>query len=114
MEKQKNYVKNLLELVNQNPNLRVVPMVEYEVCGGDECPWWEGEISSSSIEEIVSKDEFVYIKSKDKQKLIEDVMEEDFLNVGFDVSEEEAKEHAMRKVNAYDWEKVIVVRIVTP
>ena len=38
-----NKSEELLKLVAENPDLPVVPMVDSEVCGGDEYGYWLGE-----------------------------------------------------------------------
>lgn len=106
--------KELMKLIQENPELRVVPMVEYEVCGGDECAWWEGKFGTAKIDEVFSKDEYIYIKSKDQAKLIEEAIEDDFIGLENDVSTADAEDYAEKKVDAYDWEKVILVHINTP
>lgn len=106
----KDNFEELMKLIQENPELPVVPMVEYEVCGGDECAWWEGKFGTAKIDEVFSRDEFIYIKSKDREKLIEEVLDETVISFVPTTPEE----HAEKIVNSYDWEKVILVYINTP
>ncbi|MCC7571110.1 hypothetical protein KO465_07285 [Candidatus Micrarchaeota archaeon] len=108
MELQQQNIKHLLELVQQYPNLRIVPMVETECVAGDCCAWWIASWGEAAIEEIYLKDERVYIKDQDHDSLVDEEYDKFF---GTDTDDETAMKLAQEKVNAYDWEKVIAVKI---
>ena len=44
--------KELLELIKENPDLPILPMVNYEVCGGD-FAYWTGYFSRPVVDEFV-------------------------------------------------------------
>lgn len=39
---QQERVSNLLQLIKENPELKIVPMVDNEVCCGDDFSYWMG------------------------------------------------------------------------
>lgn len=75
VEKQKEMVSELLQLIKENPELRIVPMVDTEAVGGDEFGWWLSRWGKASVEAIYSHDERCYIRSEDEDSLIEDLCE---------------------------------------
>ena len=44
--------KELLELIKENPDLPILPMVNYKVCGGD-FAYWTGCFSRPMVDEFV-------------------------------------------------------------
>ena len=52
------YIKRcaLNKLIYENPDLEVIPMVEYEVCCGDDYNRWAGSIGESKIREYFFDD----------------------------------------------------------
>lgn len=110
VEKQKEKVNELLELIKENPDLRIMPMVDTEVVASDDWAWWMASWGSASIEEVYSPDDRCYIRSKDEDELVEQlVWNEEFIN---GLSEEQAIKKAENEVKKYAWEKVIAVQIV--
>lgn len=110
VEKQKEKISELLELIKENPDLRIVPMVDTEVVASDDYGWWIAEWGKASVEEIYCDDERIYIRSNDEDTLIENlVWNDEFIN---GLSEEEAIKKAENEVKNYEWEKVVAVKIV--
>lgn len=109
MNKQNKYTNQLLELIQQNPGLRVFPLVHWEVCAGDEHTYWSGNFGESKVDEIYIDDERVWIRSEDEESLIDDVIDETVISFVKTTPEE----HAKKIVDSYEWEKVIVVYIET-
>ncbi|GEM_PF-6167357 len=102
---QKN-IQNLLKLIQENPYLRIVPLVDTECVPGDEFNSWVASWGQSRIEEICESinKERIYIKSEDYDDLVDDMM---CLGV-------ETDEEARKCVDGYAWEKVIIVEINMP
>jgi len=112
IEKQKTNIETLLQLVRENPELQIVPMVDYEVVGSDDFSSWMGDWGKSEIDEVLYGDERIYFRSQDEDGLIENlVWNNEFID---GLSEVQAIKKAENEVNNYAWEKVIVVRIVLP
>ena len=107
MEVQQRNINTLLELVKENPELRIVPFVDTECVPSDDYSSWVAGWGNASIEEIWAKEggEIIYIKSESYDKLSDDLWDE---------GETRTDEEIRNIINGYAWEKVIVVRIHTP
>jgi protoporphyrinogen oxidase len=105
---QEENVKKLLELIQQNPEVEVVPMVDSEVIEGDEFSSWMGSWDGVSLDEYYCTDEKIYFRSTGEDTLV-DIEYDAFF--GTDISDEEAMKLAKEKVNSYEWTKCICVEI---
>lgn len=115
IEIQQENVNTLIRLMNENPTLKVVPMVYSEVIKSDYYSWWLGEFGEVGIDECYSEDERIYFKSWDEEDLIEEAIEDFKYNYDLEhLSEESLEKLAKARVDKFDWEKVIVIRIITP
>lgn len=115
MEKHEQYTKRLLELIKQNPDLRVFPLVEWEVCGGDEHTYWSGVFRSSEVDEIYMDEERVWIRSQDEEELVNKILDSSLLleQTYIPLPGVTDEMRAKKIINEYQWEKVIVVYIGT-
>ena len=114
IEIQQENINSLIKLMNENPNLEVVPMVDSEIVG-DGFGWWLGSFGKVEIDEIFSDNEKVYFKSWDYEELIDKILENiECCDKFIGMSEEELLNMAEKEVNNLEWEKVIVVKINTP
>lgn len=114
IEIQQENINSLIKLMNENPNLEVVPMVDSEIVG-DGFGWWLGSFGKVEIDEIFSDNEKVYFKSWDYEELIDKILENiECCDKFIGMSEEELLNMAEKEVNNLKWEKVIVVKINTP
>lgn len=110
-----NNIKQLLKLIEDNPNLQIVPMVDSEVVADDCYCYWKGTWGHASIEEIYIGKERVHIKSLDDE---EDVLNDmDNCQYGYDYYGRDIYELSDEEWNnlyeSLPWEKVIVVYIST-
>ena len=108
LEKQQQNVEHLFNLIKENPNLRILPLVDTECVPSDDFSSWVAGWGKASIEEILERngDERIYIKSHDYDDLVDEIL----ISAESEISEEEAE----KIVDGYDWEKVIVVSIGLP
>lgn len=104
---QQKHITDLLELAKENPTLRIVPMVNTDVVASDDWAWWVARWSKAEIEEIYQSDERCYVRSRDEEELIEDLLDD----IDEYTDEDYAYEQAKKQVVGYGWEKVITVRI---
>ena len=65
--------EELLKLIKENPDLPVVPMVDYEVCGDDCCTWWMGHWGKSEVTEYYLGEERVHFKDDDEEDVLADM-----------------------------------------
>ncbi|MGL6017020.1 MAG: hypothetical protein ACRCZU_13255 [Selenomonadaceae bacterium] len=52
LDKQKENVNSLLKLIAENPELRIVPMVDSEIVADDNHSRWSGSWGISSVDEM--------------------------------------------------------------
>jgi hypothetical protein len=109
IKKQQAKVAELLELIKQNPTLRIMPMVETEVVASDDYGWWMAEWGKASVEEVYLDDERIYIRSLDEDILLDRVA--DHLSWIEKMEDEESFRKAEEEIKNYKWEKVIAVKI---
>lgn len=120
MSKQNERTERLLNLIKENPDLRIVPIVDNEVCAGDDYSTWCGSWGDARVDETYSSDERIYFRSVDDEDLAEqyadNIFDELFPN-RMSLTDEESDivdKKAKEIVNNLNWEKVIVVSIELP
>lgn len=106
---QQNNLKELIKLMQDNPTLRVVAMVNSDVVADDGYGWWIGNFGEVSLEEIYSTEYKIYIKSEDEEELLEEIVES--YDTELDLSSDHIYKKAEEDLNKLNWEKVIVVNI---
>lgn len=114
---QNEYTKELLELIRQNPDLPILPMVDSEIVAEDGYNWWLGSFGHSSIDEYVLTEyhgEERYFR-RDEQDLIEEYIAEDVIDCESEnLSDEEIEKRAHEIAEALPWKKAILVWIGLP
>ena len=109
-----NNSEKLLKLVQENPDLPVIPMVDSEVVADDSYYWWIGEWGNSEVTEYYMGREHVHFKSDDEEDVLTDMsgckysMTKDGRDV-YDLSDDEWNE----LYNSIEWKRAIVVYITT-
>lgn len=114
IEKQQERFQKLLQLIKENPNLRIVPMVESEIVADDYYAYWIGNWGEAKIDEIYCSgdNERIYIRSEDEESLIDEVFNRiEAIETNKYLSDDELYKKAEKEVESYNWEKVIVVYI---
>lgn len=110
IELQQEKVKHLLKLIEENPDLEILPMIDTEIVCSEDYGYWAGGWGKADIDEYWVKDERIYFRSHDEDSLIENVACDD---IDEDLDDKEAIKKAKKIVNGYDWQKAIIVRIET-
>ena len=113
IEKQQENIKNLLQLIQENSELEIKPMVDSEIVADDCHSYWCGDWGKAKLDEYWVSDDRIYLKDNDFEDLVQefiDVNYEDYPNL----SDEELDKIAEEKVNSYEWKKAIIVYIETP
>lgn len=113
MSKDKTPVTNpklahLLDLIKENPNLPIVPMVDYEVVADDTWGYWLGSWGSARIDRYYKGEERVFFYDEHD---IEDCITEE---MGWDWYETATDDQALEAYRELPWIKCIVVYIETP
>lgn len=114
MAKQEN-IQNLLKLVQENPELPIVAMVNGEVVGGDEYGYWAGKFGKARIDEYLMpidgrEDDGIYFKSDDD---VYDVLERYLPEKEWEALPESVNKCRPR-YDALPWVKAIIVYIELP
>lgn len=103
-----NKSEELLKLVAENPDLPVVPLVDYEVVG-DDSGCWIGSFGHSEVGEYALFGDRYFTDRDDLEEVYADYVADDYP----DMSDEEF--FAMVKEKTKDWwTKAILVYIETP
>ena len=98
----------LLDLMQKNPHLPVVPMVSSEVVADDGYAFWLGSWGSASLDKYYKGEERVYFYDEGD---MEDVLVE---VKGWDWLETSSADEDLEAYQALPWVKCIVVYIGTP
>lgn len=112
IEIQKENVKSLIDLVNENPELRILPMVDSEIVASDEFTSWAASFGNAEIDYIWHNGEKIHFKSSDEEELIEKEIEK--LSYCGKRWERSVEEEAEMNIQNLPWEKVIAVWIGLP
>jgi len=116
MDCQQEIIIKLLQLINENPKLPIVPMVDLEVCCSEDYSYWMGSWGEARIDHYWSDDERIYFKENDFEDLVQQIIDNDN-NYDDDfekLSYEEKEKLANEIVEEYDWVKCITVSIDVP
>lgn len=110
--------KELLKLVQENPELPIVPMVNSEIVADDGYNWWLGSFGHSVVDsyacvEYYGDDRFF---TKDEQDLIEEYFAEKIIyeDENEELSDEEVEKRAHEQAESLPWKKAIIVYIYLP
>lgn len=104
----------LLKLIAENPDLPIVPMVEYEVVADDSYHWWMGTWGICAIDYIYNGKEAVHFKSDDEEEVLCDMVGCEYYQTPdgrdiCDLTDEEWND----LYQSIPWKKCIVVFITT-
>ena len=106
--------EQLLNLIKENPDLPVVPMVDEEVIADDNYQYWLGHWGRSEVTEYYLGKEKVHFRDDDEEDVLNDLegcrYGRDYQGRDiYDLSDEEWNE----LYNGVPWVKAIVVYITT-
>ena len=68
-----NNIKDLLTLIQENPDLPIVPMVDGEVVGDNSYNYWLGKWGNSYVTEYYVGREKVHFKDDDEEDVLNDL-----------------------------------------
>lgn len=66
-------VNELLKLIEENPDLPIIPMVATEVVAADDYAWWIGEWGKCIITEYYEGRETIHFKDEDEEDVLSDL-----------------------------------------
>lgn len=95
--------KDILELIRENPNLPVIPMVSADCVQGDHFNYWKASFGTANIETYLIKGERIYFYDDDFDELVDDWIDGH--------SEAYSDDLATEAVEDYNWKRAIFVYI---
>ena len=98
--KQSEKLTNLLELMQANPELPVIPCVDGDVVSGDEYYCWLGSWGESAVQEFVIGRERTYYRENDISEMNDVLCERYDPELVDDLTEGEDAEAAIRELHA--------------
>lgn len=99
------YLRELLHLVEENPDLPVIPMVECEVVPDDGCERWISSFGAARVTEYIQGKEYTHFRdTSDVEDVIADVFDKQFFAKLTD-------QGAKVLFETLEWKQVIVVNI---
>jgi hypothetical protein len=105
--KQSEKLTQLLELMQANPELPVIPCVDGDVVGGDEYYCWLGSWGESAVQEFVIGRERTYYREDDISEMNDVLCEHYDPELVDNMTEEETR----AAYNALPWKKAIFVDV---
>jgi hypothetical protein len=109
LEKQNQNVNHLLQLIKENPDLPIVPMVATECVCDDSYRYWMAEFGTASVTKYCVSNRRIY-DYDEFDELVEDWIDNNCGDYA-DLSDDELTKLAESKVNGYAWVDAIVVCI---
>lgn len=101
--KQSEKLEELLKLMQANPELPVIPCVDGDVVGGDDCYCWLGTWGASGIQEYIIGNERTYYREDDISEMNDPLYERYDPELVDNMTEEETR----AAYNALPWKKAI-------
>ena len=110
IEKQKQDVIILLNLIKENPELPILPMVSTECIFDCSHDYWMAEWSNAKVTKYLVSDERVYQYDVDFEDLVETWIDNKYEEYD-DFSGNELEKLAKKIINSYKWVNAIIVHI---
>ena len=112
IEQQQENIKNLLQLIKENPGIEIKPMIDSEVIADDCFSYWCGSWGKAKLDEYWVSDERIYFKENDFEDLVQEFVDNNYEDYT-SLTDEELEKVAKEKVNNYEWKKAILIYIET-
>lgn len=110
--------EKFLRLVNENPDLPIIPMVDSEVVAGDDFSSWIGSFGDCRIDSYVNINyygENRFFTRYDDESILQEYFEEQIADeLGVDDNYEYIEKLARKKIKKLPWVKAIIVYIDLP
>lgn len=111
-EKEKKNRDELFRLMQENPDLPVVPMVDSDIVANGGYNRWVGSWGRSYIDEYVEGEEYIHFREEDDWGEIEWALTDGFMD--YETFEGLSDEEAKSEYAALPWIKAIIVNIDLP
>lgn len=109
MDIQKQRLLSLFGLIKQNPDLPIVPMVNYEIVADDCALYWMASWGEARIDSYILRDDRIWYLSDGKEEIFENLFE-----FPVDLPKEQEEKFIEDAVSSLPWIKAIIVKIELP
>lgn len=111
-EKEKKNRDELFRLMQENPDLPVVPMVDSDIVADNYPNYWMGSWGNSHIKEYVLGKEYTHFREDDDWGNVEWTLSDGFVN--YETFEGLSDEEVKSEYAALPWIRAIIVNIDLP
>jgi len=104
----------LLQMIRENPDLPVVPMVSQDVVPDNDYSWYVGEFGMCSIDSYCCDDERMWLKVDDEDEMLDkwaDDHEEELEGMTTKEAEVYINKHGTEWIESLPWIRAIIVWI---
>jgi len=112
------YTREFLKLVQENPELEIIPMVDSDVVAEDGYNWWFASFGSSAVNGCCkirfNKDEPEQLVFCDDTEDYEEHLRDVLWDEDDELSDDEVDKRVEEVISKIEWTNVIVVSISTP
>ena len=107
-------IEEFLQLVKENPDLPIIPMVDSEIVADDCCTWWMGSWGRSRVTGYYMGRDHIHFQDDDEEDVLADMVGSNYYCSpdGRDIGELSEEEWNVL-YQSIPWIKAIVVYITT-
>ena len=105
-EIQKENIGKLLDLIKQNPELPILPMVDSEIVADDYCAYWAASWGTARIDSFCFSNKKIWFLSDDRDEIFDG-----FYSMPVDLSAEQEEKFIENAIASLPWKKAIIVNI---
>ena len=109
LEKQKENIANLLKLIQENPDMEILPMVDSNIVLDDGYHYWTAKWGSAKVTKYWIDDCRIY-EYDDLEDLVEEWVDNNYEDYE-DLSDDELFDLAEDRIKSQDWKPAIIVYI---
>ena len=67
-------IEEFLQLVKDNPELPIIPMVDQEVVADDNCTWWMGKWGNQKVTSYYMGRDYIHFQDDDEEDVLADMV----------------------------------------
>lgn len=110
IEKQKKDIEVLLQLIKENPDIEILPMVATECSVEYSHAYWMSRWSKAELDKYWVSSERMYSYNEDFDRLVDDWIDDNYQDYE-DLTDGELRILAEKTINNYEWTEAIIVYI---
>ena len=110
INKDKENINTLLQLIKENPELPILPMVATEAVCDDSFSYWMAKWGRAKVDKYWCDDERVYSYNENFDSLVDEWIDDNYEDYP-NFTDEELQKKAESVINGYEWVEAIIVYI---